>query len=99
MCLEKKNVLDTICCLGVTSAPSLSTVQHSIAALLAIGKEALLFSSCRGLTAPGLDNNITTATGSMQVVYHFDDSALYFQDVLKAFQMYPHFSAFPYVPS
>lgn len=75
----------------MTSAHSLSTVQHSTAAVLTIS------SSSRGLSAPGLDNNNTTATGNMEVVYNFDDSALYFQDVLKAFQMYPHFSAFPYV--
>lgn len=39
----------------------------------------------------------TTAAGQMEGVYNSGDSALCFQDALKAFQMYPHSSAFPHM--
>lgn len=97
MCLEK-GVLDTICCQRVIAVKNLSICQYSVVALLTLRWGGTANSCFRDLSAPELDN-ITTVTTDMQVVYNFGDSTLYFQDVLKAFQMYPHFSAFPYVPS
>lgn len=41
--------------------------------------------------------NVTTATDQIEGVYNFGDSALHFQDAVKAFQMYPHSSALPHM--
>lgn len=38
-----------------------------------------------------------TAAGQREGVYNSGDSALCFQDALKAFQMYPHSSASPHM--
>lgn len=82
-----------MCCLGQIQY---TIFQHSVASTLTLKWGG---TSCSSLSEKRRDNIIVTAPDDIEVVYNFGKPARYFQDALESFQMYPYFSAFPYVPS